>query len=195
MDILKGIFPTAQWLEDLDPESALAKQTHTLEGLYTSLVGITSMHPSPCLARLGRHLWDVIHHRHSAVLMHSGVHRLSIGIVEHKTTKVQQCIVLVPPAWREMFEAEPLMQLGAVIFIGSQVVDHFNGRFACESAERIGCRSSSYEAELLKAEERRRPASDRSWLNEYHRHVLQTHPTGFDAEYAYAYRDVVENRS
>lgn len=187
-DRLKGLVPGSVGLDEFNPESEEAKHAKGLEGLYTEMVGLTSNHPNPCLARLGKNLWDVMNARLAVVMMHGDVRVVSFAIVASKGDGVQQALVLLPPTWGQMVQADPVLQWGAVINSGSQAVDHFNGRFSCEASEHIKKRACSYEAEMLKT-------ADRSTLHAYQRDILAEHPNGFDPKYAYAYRGVASSCS
>lgn len=185
-DVLKGIFPSGQALSELDPNSEAAEQGHSVESLYTQLVNAMTICVSGRIANLGTLLWELMNQRLATSAMYAGVPTVSFVTVGKDG--VQHAMVLLPTNWTAMFDAEPIMQWGAVIFTGSQVVDHYNGRFTSESHGYIRERAAAYEAEMLVT------AAPRD-LNSYQRALLKKFPNGFDVKYAYPYRDVASSRA
>jgi hypothetical protein len=184
-DVLKEFFPSAVALEDLPPTDDLAKKSARICELYTNVVAAFKLHANPLLSELGRHVWDIHHHRIVPVTLWPAVATIHFGVVVN-SQKVQQGLVMVPENWGDMVEAEPVMQLGAILFTASQVVDYYNGRLRFESSNVLKHRAMAYEAEFLKD-------MVVSKLNAYQRHVLSLFPSGFDTKCSYPYKGVTAN--
>src|SRR5262249_18302332 len=63
----------------------------------------------------------------------------------------QEALVFVPKDWPAMAAANPLLQLGAVVFVGSQAVDFATARIGRDSSTKIKDRAQAYEAEYLRS--------------------------------------------
>jgi len=58
-------------------------------------------------------------------------------------------LLLAPVNWPEMMVEQPGHQMGGVVFVGSQIVDFYNGKFLTDYGS-VHDRAASYEAEYIK---------------------------------------------
>ena len=87
-----------------------------------------------------------------------------------------QGLVLIPKDWPAMTQNDPFMQLGAILFVGAQVVDFYNDRLIGDKT--APGRWQAYEAELLRTLKQTLPR----WTpNEYQQKILQRYPDGLDS--------------
>jgi hypothetical protein len=83
----------------------------------------------------------------------------------------------MPHEWLDQISQDPLLQMGAIVFVGSQIVDFHNERIGVspEQAAISIKRARAYEAEYLLT---LRKVSSTVTLNDYQHRVLQEYPSG-----------------
>lgn len=154
-----------------DPIAVLGK---TCETLFTNGVDVLrSLVPNERVRALSRVIWDLVEHKQVLVVLGSDVRALAFVVQLHRG--VQQGFVLIPQAWPEMVVADPFMQLGAILFVGTQVVDFYNDRLIGDPGAEP--RWLAYEAEFLR--------TLGTWLpewspNAYQREALAKYPDGIN---------------
>lgn len=187
-EAIRRFFPgfNVKMPKDLDPSSPEALRGGAVESLFTSTVTQLKAHSRPIIATLGQRIWDVVHYRAVHTAMTTAVNTPTFMSVRRKETGEPIGVILLPDDWVGLILKDHIMQLGAVVFAGSQAVDYFNGRLNIDSKGRVGDRAMSYEAELLKT-------FDPSTLNAYQLDVLAKFPNGFDPKYDYVHREVASN--
>lgn len=153
-----------------DPMAALGRQCETL---FTGGVDtLRSIVPNDRIRTLARVIWDLVGHKRVLVVLGADVPSLSFTVMLRNT--VHQGLVLIPKIWPQMVEHDPFMQLGAILFVGAQVVDFYNERLLDSTGR---ARWEAYEAELYRALVQMLP----SWKpNEYQREILDLYPDGLD---------------
>jgi hypothetical protein len=156
---------------DHDPIAALGRRC---ESLFTGGVeALRSVVPNERIRALARIVWDLVGNKRVLVVLGADVPSLSFTVMREKI--VDQGLVLIPKAWPQMVEDDPFMQIGAILFVGAQVVDFYNARLVDDPAARV--RWEAYEAELLR--------TLKTWLphwapNGYQREVMTRYPDGLD---------------
>ena len=161
---------------DLPKDDPIAKLGKTCESLFTGGVDVLrSIIPNDRIRDLGRVVWDLVGHKQVLVAIGPDVPSLAFTVMQIK--ELHQAIVMIPKQWPQMVEDDPFMQLGAILFVGAQVVDFYNDRLFDDSGARR--RWHAYEAELLRTLKTSLP----SWQpNEYQREVLDRCPDGLDGK-------------
>lgn len=158
-------------LPDGDPMAALGRRC---EELFTGGVDVLrSLIPSVRVRALASIVWDLVGHKRVLVVLGADVPSLSFTVM--RQLSVDQGLVLIPGGWPEMVEADPFMQLGAILFVGVQIVDFYNDMLINAPAART--RWEAYEAELLH--------TLKGWLprwnpNDYQRKIMAKYPHGLD---------------
>jgi hypothetical protein len=172
-------------LEDMDEENPLAKIGRECQELFTS--GVIVLRKSvPVISSLMADVWDIYHYRHVVMAIGPNVPSLSISVVQDGKGIIH-ALTFAPYAWPQMAKEDPSMELGAILSIGSQVVDYYNDKLLSkEDSKRSKERALSYEAEYL-----RLIKLGGATLNGYQEDVLTKYPNGFDPSFAYPRRAVV----
>lgn len=101
----------------------------------------------PLINDLGKILWDMVSNSYCPVAISDAMkslHFLGVGKSEDYTDT--KALILMPPTWFDMAKKEPLMQLGAIVYIASHAKDYWNKKLGEESIPR----GQSLEVELIK---------------------------------------------
>lgn len=171
-------------VDDLPESDPTARIGKTCGDLFTAGVEtLRSIIPNERIRALGRVVWDLVGNKRVLTALGPDVPSLSFTCMRMKG--VVQGIVLMPKTWPQMVEDDPFMQLGAILFVGVQVVDFYNDRLFGDSGARV--RWQAYEAELLRTLQE----TLSQWTpNEYQRQLLAKYPRGIDSPGVdvYAYR-------
>jgi hypothetical protein len=175
-----------KFLKDFPAEDQFAVNASQSEKLFTTAVAVLKVSSNPIISDLMSYVWDVFHHRHILMVVGPKVPSITFGATLKSSGEVQG-LVFVPPNWPDMVKDQPLMQIGAIIFTGSQVVDFYNDRITSKGVDPLVLdRAKSYESEYLLLLHNRGAT-----LNEYQKEVLTQNPTGFKTELSYPRKPVV----
>ena len=163
-------------ISDLPEDDPTAKIGKACENLFTGGVGVLRSNvPNDRIRALGRVVWDLVGHKQVLVAIGPDVPSLSFTVMQIK--ELHQAIVLIPKSWPQMVADDPFMQLGAILFVGAQVVDFYNDRLIGDHGARR--RWNAYEAELLRTLKTALP----SWKPKaYQCEVLRRCPDGLDGK-------------
>ncbi len=144
-----------------------------IEQLFASGIDfLRSKLPNPSIQRMCSVTWDAVEHKVTPLCMEPPVAGLSFIMAGHEAARTG--MIIFPENWHQMIRKDPLTQLGALVFVGSQVVDYVNERFT-DDPENVVTRACAYEAEYLLTVKNLSP----DWeLREYHRKVVDTYPEG-----------------
>ena len=154
-------------LPEDDPTAALGR---ACEGLFTAGVEALRSVANERVRVLACAVWDLVGNRQVQVAVGLAVPTLSFTVL--RVEGVLQGLVLIPKNWPQMVEEDPIMQSGALLFIGAQIVDFYNDRLVGDPSARA--RWEAYEAELLHS-------LGPDWApNEYQRDLLKLYPDGLD---------------
>jgi hypothetical protein len=160
----------AKLLTEGMPEYTVGKE---IEQLFTSGVDyLRSNLPNPSIQRMCSVMWDAVEHKVTPVCFGPPVVTLSFIVTGHESAR--SAMIVTPGNWNEMLRKDPLTQLGALVFVGSQAVDYVNERFTSDP-ENVVTRACAYEAEYLLTVKHLSP----DWeLSTYHTKVLANFPEG-----------------
>jgi hypothetical protein len=188
LEIIKKIvssFSKTVKVEDLDQSSDEARRANNLGDLFTGGVQILKSWPDKTISSLGDYIWDIFHNRYANVGVGPNVPTVSTAIVP-PSLLVQmgfpagvehECVVFLPYAWQEMIREKPLLQLGAILFAGSQAADFYNKRHKIDP-ENISLRAQMYEGVYLKM-------LDPEKLDEYQKIILERYNGELVPEFLY----------
>ncbi len=177
-EIIAAFLTEPTFVEDLpDKEDKFYKTAKSCEYRFTTGVQALKGASSPVVRKLAENIWNVIGKKHVQTALGPKVPSLYFAKIGRQST------ILFPHDWPEKTEEDPFFQLCAILFVGSQAVDDYNGRFYCESADLIMRRARCYEAELIHS-------VGHKPKNDYHRGVVKDFPGGWDSKYAYAMKKV-----
>ena len=161
-------------VNDLPEDDPAAKLGKTCEALFTGGVDVLrSILPNDRIRALGRVVWDLVGHKQVLVAIGPDVPSLSFTMMQYKG--VHQGLVLIPKNWPTMTQDDPFMQLGAIVFVGAQIVDFYNDRLIDDKTAHR--RWQAYEAELLRTLKQTLPRWE---PNEYQAEILGRYPDGLD---------------
>jgi hypothetical protein len=131
--------------------------------------------PNPEIAKLAALEWEMVGNQMTPVALTDQVPTLSfasLGRREGSGIKGLNPAVLVPMNWHEMCNENPIYQLGAVVFVGSQIRDYYNEKIF---EREVVARSFAYEAEYLIT---MREIIGELKTNAYQDKVLKNYPAG-----------------
>src|SRR5512141_1807258 len=112
-------------LDSLDPKEETFLRMKRIERLFTCGVALLRGFRNPRISNLATNIWQVFEHRHTVLAVGPPVASLSFAAVVRQG--VIQAMVLAPADWYETAIKDPVMQVGAILFTGSQAVDFYNG--------------------------------------------------------------------
>ena len=177
LEQILGAFKAPQVnIAELPADDPIAQIGNVCERLFTDGVDVLrSLIPNDRIRALARVVWDLIGNKHALVALGPDVPTLSFTAMRLRSEV--RGIVLIPKSWPQMVEEDgSFMQLGAILFVGAQVVDFYNDRLFGDPAARG--RWHAYEAELLRTLRQLLP----SWKpNDYQRQALEKYPDGLDS--------------
>lgn len=179
-------------LEDLNPEDDLAKRGQQFSDFFTRCVATFKVWPDPHIALLANHIWDVFHNKHVQLCIGPQLSSLHLAIVPPQfLAKLNlpvgvdhRCLVFAPPTWTDLIKEDPIMQMGGVLFVGSQSVDFYNGRHLIDP-KALGARAAMYESRFLKT----MPPEK---LNGYQKSLITKYKGEIDTSLTYERRPVAE---
>jgi hypothetical protein len=176
--------PNHHNLKDMDLGDPFAQTGYLCEQTFTAGVDTLRRFENAPIGNLMSYVWDIYHYHHVVVALGPDVPSLSIAVT--KKGDLLQALTFVPHRWLEMIKEDPVMQLGALIFVGSQVTDYYNNRIMTrENNELSKQRATSYEAEYLRLIQ-----GSNFKFNSYQESVLKKYPNGFDTSLAYERKPV-----
>ncbi len=140
--------------------------------LFTAGVDALRSHfPNPRISALMRRLWDLVGHNIVPVVLGADVQTLYVAAMRVGGEVTAR--ILMPDNWPDMVTANPVLQYGALVWVGSQAVDCYSDRISAAMAPR----ARAHEAEFYRTWERLDPA----WSpTPYQRLVLANYPEGLD---------------
>jgi hypothetical protein len=172
----------AKHVDDLPADDPLRAKGERIGGNFTWAVGfLRTNFPNVSIRKLAVLLWDVCGSNTVRLGLGPDVPTLTFGLMGH------DAMLFAPNNWDEMIKAEPLYQMGGVVFCGAQVCDFYSGKItSTEEAQVTARRSRGYEAEyILTLQKINRNVK----LNEYQQGLLKDFPQGLKdiADLVYEY--------
>jgi hypothetical protein len=160
--------------EIADSEPGAYKEAKQIERFVTS--GVTFLRdvfPNDRIRSLMGIAYDLIGRKVTPVAFGPNVPTLSMAAM--RVGDDIKGIIFAPHNWITMIKANPLMQVGALVFVGSQVVDFYNDKLIGQS-KNVQQRARAFEAEYLLT---LRENSGEGWVpNEYQSEVMKEYPAG-----------------
>jgi hypothetical protein len=159
------------------PEAAPALElVHRMENYFTMSVDfLRSVFPNPIINERMAAVWDIVHYNIAPVVLGPDlptIHFAALATVAEPAKG--HAMFILPFKWLDMVHEDPLMQLGALVFTGSQAVDFYNEIIRSEEDSRkSNQRGRAYEAEFLLTLQK-----GGATLNEYQKKTLVEYPEG-----------------
>lgn len=180
-DEIASVFTTeGVRLNKLDPASEEAQQAHEMEHCFTTGAAFLRVaFPNERVKNLMNFVWDVVGGQRVPVVLGPRVQSISIAMIGTKDAATKEvtgtrAVIMLPQDWLAKIKENPLLQLGAIVFVGSQSVDFVHGR-----VHGVKERAFAYEAEYLKTLQKMLP----QWKpNDYQHSILKNYADGLDTE-------------
>lgn len=162
--------------EDLAEEDPMREVGRVVGQQVTNLVAYLALtFPNEHVNQLMWQVWD---------LVGSCTTPVAIGPVETPSSAVLkqddqvQMIILIPPDWLTNGMKDHTMVVGAMVFCGSQAVDHYNDKLL-SNPQISADRARAFEVEALRVFR----DTDPTWVpNEYQKDILRQFPDGIATE-------------
>jgi hypothetical protein len=158
-------------LAPLDPHVCDAREIESLFQAGTDF--LRKLFPNPVINRLMRATWDTVGNKIVPVCFGFKVPTLAF-ILESDSA---QPFIATPKKWASMVHRDPITQMGALVFVGSQAVDYAHERIPTHQGEKekMALRARAYESEYLSTVRGLTP----SWEpNRYQEELLREFPEG-----------------
>lgn len=169
---IKEMVATAQHANDFPKDSPVRQLAESISNVFSEHVDfLRSQVPNKVIRELGALLWELVGHRVTRIAIAPEVKTLSF--LGYRDAGVRRGQILVPEAWVSMVIVQPLVQMGAVVNMGSKAIDIYNDRL-----DNIHNRALAYEAEFLHTLLRDAPAAP---LNDYQKEVIRDFPQGIES--------------
>lgn len=163
----------AEKLPDGDPKKLKAQ---AMGDSFTLGVGyLKTTFPNAALQKLMALVWDIMGNKLIPVAMGPDVQSVSIAVFGNPI--LPQAAVFLPHHWLDDLKRDPVLQMGAIVFVGSQIMDFYNRRLITEAEQSIK-RARAYEAEFLLTSRRQSP---HLVLNDYQQRILNDYPEGLSS--------------
>lgn len=171
-EIMAAFVKGGERVEKLAESDPLRAKGMMLGDRFTEGVAMLKGFPNPELRKLMSMVWDIVGNRLVPIAMGPKVPSLSFAAMGNR--KKPDGIIFLPHNWQEMIEEDPVCQLGALVFVGSQAVDYYNDRVGREP-EAMMRRARANEAEYLVTV---REVSPGHKFNEWQLKMLEEFPEG-----------------
>ena len=149
--------------------------SHKSASLFIKALNHLRGFPHPQTQTMVEALWEIVYHNLVFVSLVPRGEELQL-ILEALDCGFRQAALTVPEDWIEMFIDDPIFQLGATLYAGSQAVDFYNGLL--EPADESADRGAAHEAELIKLSLYEYPGYE---LDEYQKTLLEWYPEGLNS--------------
>ncbi len=179
-DVLAQVFAAfaqeGQNVETMPKDDPLRIAGERMGNMFTEGVLLLRGFPNQAIQDLAMMVWDIVGNRVVLTALGPAVPSLSLAAIKMRDTGETKGIIFVPHNWPTMVREDPVYQLGALVFVGSQAVDYYNERLTTpKEAEAAKKRARAHEAEYLLAI---RGISPEIPFNEWQRSVLYEYPQG-----------------
>lgn len=131
----------------LAPDHPEYTRARECEAIFTQGIEfLRSEFPNPVIRRLASVVWETVGQKITPVAWGVDVKALSFVVMGPRSAP--QGLIIPPLDWSKKVGQDPIMQLGALVFVGSQAVDYANDRFLSDQ-KNVRPRAVAYEAEYL----------------------------------------------
>jgi len=145
-EMLSAFMHGGERIEKMSKDDPKRVKGETLGARFTEGVGMLRRFPNPQIRALADMVWQVVGHRIVPIALGPSVPSLTFGAMGSAARP--DGIIFVPHEWEAMIKENAVYQLGALVFVGSQAVDYYNGRVGYEP-EAMMKRARANEAEYL----------------------------------------------
>lgn len=180
--------PNMKFPKDLPDGDALVLLGQLCSDVFTGGVDILRNSANSHISDLMSYAWDVFHNHHALLAIGPKVPSLSITAAIQRDGN-SRIIVIPPHDWPDMVQQDNVHQMGAIVFVCSQVVDIYNRRVVSkETKSEMVKLATSYESEFLHF------VLDlgHDKFNEYQQGVMKEFPNGLDTSLLYERKKKVE---
>jgi hypothetical protein len=148
-----------------------------LEEQLTQWIGYLALDfPSEDVNQIMMQFWDLLNSDTVSVVL--GPVRTPSTAFMKKGEDAVLLVIILPLDWLLLSKADPIMALGALIFCGSQAVDHYNDQLL-QGMDSCLARGRAYEVEFLFNVK----TIDATWEpNEYQAGIMMKYPLGIRTE-------------
>lgn len=162
-------------VKDLPDSDPLKNKGIRMGNTFTDGVHfLKSTFPSPTIRTLMGHVWNIVGHKVIPVTLGPNVTGVSLAAIRKEG--IVQTVIFLPHNWLEDVKRDPVFQMGALVFVGSQAVDVYNGKVTEQrESEQTVLRARAHEAEYILHIQRMAPLVQ---LNDYQKDVLAAFPLG-----------------
>src|SRR5574338_1648315 len=123
----------AENLPEGDPKKLKAQ---AMGDAFTQGVGyLKTDFPNDSIRKLMALVWDIVGHKITPVAVGPDVQ--SVSLAAFGNPGLPQAAVFLPHNWLNEIEVDPVLQMVALVFVGSQIVDFYNRKLLGESGESI----------------------------------------------------------
>jgi hypothetical protein len=178
-EVASAFFTDGVRLNKLDKETDEFKKAKAMETAFTAGVAfLRDLYPNERIRKLATLVWDIVGGHRVPVVLGPKVPTMSLCMIGTKDPKTQEmtgmrAVIMLPHHWMDLVEANPLLQMGAIVFVGSQAIDFVHGR----TQHGVLDRARGYEAEYLKTLREKVPA----WQpTDYQTGILKDYAEGID---------------
>ena len=189
-DLIKLGFTNVGQQEDLTPGSSEYAKAEAKGDAFTQGVDmLRSKFPHKGINELMSMVWDLVGGKIVPLVGGMPVATLVFAVVGKLNDL--QARIFVPDDYVEMVQKDGVHQLGALVFVGSQVVDFWNDKIVPQTI--MIKRAFAYEAEFLHAFDRMSRDVNLGWKpNEYQKKVMHDYPHGIGSQgvFLYEYKPV-----
>lgn len=160
-------------LPDDDPKKRVGQLIG--ETVTSGVDFLRSVFPNEAVQKLMKLVWDIIGHKITPIALGPQVPSISLAVFG--SPALPQAAIFLPHNWLDDVKADPVLQMGALVFVGSQALDFYNqkvGRAPAQGPESVR-RARAYEAEYLLTVKKMGPQTK---FNDYQKKVLDDFPEG-----------------
>jgi len=159
------------------PEGELKDAVVKMSEAFTGGVGfLKHFFPNPAIRELMTMVWDLVGNRITPVACGPSVPTLTLAVMGNR--QLLQAIIFMPHNWLQMIGHKPpnsvIYQMGGLVFVGSQAVDFYNGKFL-DSPHDVEKRARAHEAEYLITVD---DPIGTVGFNDYQKKLLDEYPKG-----------------
>lgn len=137
-------------LEKLDAADARREPGIRMRNAFEAGVGLLAKDfPNERIRVLMRFVWDLVGYKITPVGIGPDVQSISLAMAERE--KIPQAYIFLPLKWIEQLQEDAVLQMGALVFTGSQALDFYNQKLVStqDGVRQTIARARAHEAEFL----------------------------------------------